>query len=388
MEFLQSEEHRMIRDVVIRFVNEDLMPLEADVLAREARGEGLTLSREHEDLLNRKSQALGLWGLDSPEEFGGSDLPPDAMLAIHIELGKTITPYKPLPDSPNLAMLMMTATPEQRKKYLEPYARGEKKSFIAISEPGAGGDPASMSTTARRDGDDYVINGRKIWISRVPESDFGIVMAATDKGKGSRGGISAFLVDKGTPGFNYVRKIPMIGGAYTSELLFEDCRIPASQMLGQEGQGYGPMQQRLSVRRLQLGAWCLGMSERAISMMVDHAPQRKTFGVPLSERQAVQWWIADGVMQMHALRLMLIDAATRIKNGERLKSELSMIKVYATEMSATIVDNAMQCFGAMGMTKELPLQAMANRIRVWRILEGPSEVHRMLIARNRLRAGP
>ena len=284
-------------------------------------------------------------------------------------------------------MLMMTATPEQKVKYMVPYAKGALKSFIAISEPGAGGDPASMQTTARREGDEYVLNGRKIWISRVPEADFGIVMAATNREAGSKGGISAFLVDKGTPGFNYVRKIPMIGGAYTSELLFDECRIPAGNILGQEGQGYGPMQQRLSVRRLQIGARCLGLAERAMNMMVDHVTQRKTFGTLLADRQAIQWWIADGTTQMHLLRLMLWDAAERIKNGERLRSELSMMKVFATEMAADIVDHAMQSFGGMGMTKEIPLQAMANRIRVWRVLEGPSEVHRQLIARNRIRAG-
>ncbi len=387
MDFPLNEEHRMIVDVVRRFVKEDLMPLEKSVLEREATGQGLTYEKADEQRLREKARALGLWGLDVPEEFGGSDLPADAMMAIQYEFGKTISPFKPLPDSPNLAMLMMTCTPEQREKYLLPYAAGEKKSFIAISEPGAGGDPSAMLTTARREGDEYVINGRKIWTSRVPESDFGIVMAATNRDKGSKGGISAFLVDKDTPGFHFVRKIPMIGGAYTAELLFEECRIPAGNILGQEGQGYGPMQQRLSVRRLQIGAWCLGFAHRAVNMMIDHVTQRKTFGVLLADRQAIQWWIADATTKMYALRLMLIDAADRVKKGERLRSELSMIKVYSTEMAAEVVDQAMQSFGGMGMTKELPLQAMANRIRTWRVLEGPSEVHRQLIARNRIRAG-
>lgn len=305
MAYQLSEEHRMIVDVVKRFVKEDLMPLEKIALEREATGLGLNLPADIEKMLDNKAKSLGLYGLDVPEEFGGSDLPADVMVAIHIELSKTITPWAPIPDSPNLAMLMMTATPEQKVKYMVPYAKGTLKSFIAISEPGAGGDPASMQTTARREGDEYVLNGRKIWISRVPQADFGIVMAATNREKGSKGGISAFLVDKGTPGFNYVRKIPMIGGAYTSELLFDECRIPAANILGQEGQGYGPMQQRLSVRRLQIGARCLGVAERAMNMMIDHVTQRKTFGTLLADRQAIQWWIADGTTKMHLLRLML-----------------------------------------------------------------------------------
>lgn len=382
-----NEEQRMIVDVVRRFVKEDLMPLEQSVLAREASGLGLTMTPEDEARVNEKSRSLGLWGLDVPEEFGGANLPPETMVAIHIELWKTITPYKTLPDAPNLAMLLMAASPEQRKRYGEPLARGEMKSFIAISEPGAGGDPSSMQTTATRVGDEYVLNGRKIWASRVPDADFGLVLAATNRDKGSKGGISAFIVDKDSPGFHYVRKIPMIGGQYTAELLFDNCRIPAANILGEEGQGYGPMQQRLSLRRLEIGAWNLGFTHRALNMMVDHVTQRKTFGVLLSDRQAIQWWIADATTKMHACKLMLFDAARRIGQGERLRSELSMIKTFATEMAWETVDHAMQSFGGMGMTKEIPLQVMANRIRMFRILEGPSEVHRMLIARNRIRAG-
>jgi len=381
-----NDEHRMIVDVVRRFVKEDLMPLERSVLEREATGLGLTMRPEDEDAVNRKSQALGLWGLDVPASAGGSELPPDTMIAIHIELWKTIVPYKTLPDAPNLAMLLQACTPYQLNKYAGPLGRGELLSFIAISEPGAGGDPAAMQTTARRDGDHYVLNGRKIWISRVFNADFGLVLASTNREAG-RGGISAFIVDTNTPGFQIARKIPMIAGQYTSELVFDNCRVPAANLLGQEGQGFALMQHRLSLRRLEIGAWCLGFAHRSLNMMIDHVQQRKTFGVPLSERQAIQWWIADATTKMHALRLMLFDAATRLKQGERLRSELSMIKTFATEMAWEVVDHAMQSFGGMGMTKELPLQAMANRIRLFRVLEGPSEVHRMLIARNRIREG-
>jgi acyl-CoA dehydrogenase len=308
------------------------------------------------------------------------------MIAIHIELWKSIVPYKTLPDAPNLAMLLQACTPYQLDKYAGPLGRGELLSFIAISEPGAGGDPAAMQTTARRDGDHYLLNGRKIWISRVFNADFGLVLASTNREAG-RGGISAFIVDTNTPGFQIARKIPMIAGQYTSELVFDNCRVPAANLLGQEGQGFALMQHRLSLRRLEIGAWCLGFAHRSLNMMVDHVQQRKTFGVPLSERQAIQWWIADATTKMHALRLILFDAATRLKQGERLRSELSMIKTFATEMAWEVVDHAMQSFGGMGMTKELPLQAMANRIRLFRVLEGPSEVHRMLIARNRIREG-
>ena len=381
MDFELSEEHRMIKDLMARFVQDELMPLENTVLAREASGGGYLLTPEEKAPIDARSKELGLWGLDAPPEFGGSDLPVMAMVGIEEEKGKTITPYTLPPDSPNLRMLMNTCNEEQKKQYLEPYARGELTSAIAISEPNAGGDPAGMMTRAVRDGDDWVINGRKIWVSRMGHADFTILMAVTDKAKGARGGISAFLLDKGTPGFNVLRRIPMLGGAYTYELTFEDCRVPASKLLGREGYGFAPMQQRLSSRRVQMAAWCTGMAQRALDMMIEYAPQRVTFGLPLSERQAVQWWITDAATKIHACRLMTYDAAWKIDRGEEPRNEVAMIKVYSTEMAWEIIDHAMQTFGGMGMTKELPLQMMANRVRLMRVYEGPTEVHKMVIAR-------
>jgi acyl-CoA dehydrogenase len=308
-----------------------------------------------------------------------------AMIGVNEEMGRTVTPYTLPPDSPNLRMLIATANDEQRAKYLEPYARGEMTSAIGISEPGAGADPAAMKTRAVRDGDQWVINGRKIWVSRAADADFTILMAVTDKDAGTRGGISAFIVDKGTPGFNVVRKIPMIGGAYTYEIVLEDCRVPRSKLLGKEGSGFAPMQLRLSTRRVQMASWCVGLSQRALDMICEYAPQRITFGAPLAERQAIQWWVADAATRIHACRLMAYDAAWKIDQGRETRSEASMIKVFGTEMAQEIIDNAMQTFGAMGMTKEMPLQLMASQVRTMRIYEGPSEVHRWVIARNLLR---
>ena len=382
MNFDLSEEHRMLKELVARFVRDELVPLERGVLEREAAGQGMSLTAEELAPIDRKSRELGLWGLDAPTDVGGSDLPVEAMVGVNEELGRTVTPYTFPPDSPNLRMLMVTADADQRRQYLEPYARGETVSAIAISEPGAGGDPAAMSTRAVKDGNHWVLNGRKIWISRAAAADFTIAMAVTEKGKGARGGISAFLVDKGTPGFNILRKIPMIGGLFTYEIAFEDCRLPASKLLGKEGWGFSPMQKRLSTRRVQMAAWCIGLSQRALDMMCEYVPQRVTFGVPLSERQAIQWWIADAATRIHACRLMTYDAACKIDQGLDARTEVSMIKVVATEMAWDIIDKAMQSFGAMGMTKELPLQQMANRVRVMRIFEGPTEVHQWVIARN------
>ena len=379
MDFTLSEEHRMLKDLVARFVREELLPLERAVLEREAAGQGTLLTPAERAPIDKKSRELGLWGLDAPEDFGGSDLPSEAMLGVYEELGKTVAPYVFPPDSPNLRMLMVTVNAEQREQYLGPYARGETTSAMGISEPGAGSDPASMATRAVKVGDHWVINGRKIWISRAADADFTILMAVTGAG------ISAFLVDKGTPGFNVLRRIPMIGGHFTYEVALDDCRLPASKLLGMEGQGFAPMQIRLSTRRLEMAGTCIGMAQRALDMMCEYAPQRVTFGVPLSQRQTVQWWVADAATKIHACRLMAYDAALKVDRGRDARTELSMIKVFATEMAWEILDRAMQTFGAMGMTKEMPLQLMAATIRNMRIYEGPSEVHRWVVARKLLK---
>ncbi len=379
-----TEESRMIVELVAKFVDQELMPIEAAVLAREIKGEHLALSKEEDAALNAKCKELGLWALDAPEELGGAGLSSVTLVALNEELGRTVTPFTFPPDSPNLHMLMATATESQKKKYLEPYAAGTAKSAIAISEPNAGGDPSGMITRAEKDGDSWVINGRKIWVSRMSTADFTVVMARVGGGKGHEG-ISAFIVDRGTPGFNVLREIPMLSGHRTYEIAFEDCRIPAENLLGNIGEGFAPMQLRLNIRRLQIGAWCLGMCRRALEMMGSHAKQRTTFGMLLSERQAIQWWIADAATKMHACRLMVRDGARKLDLGMDIRTEASMIKVFSTEMASEVIDHAMQTFGAMGVTKELPLHLMAQRVRVMRVYEGPSEVHRMSIARKVLK---
>jgi Acyl-CoA dehydrogenases len=384
MDFELSEEHRMLKDLVARFVRDELLPLEAGVMAREAEGQGLGLSEAEQARLDDISRELGLWGLDAPEDVGGSDLPMVAMVGVEEELGRTVTPYTLPPDSPNLRMLMATVDERQRAAYLAPYVAGKTSSAIGISEPGAGSDPAAMTTRAVRDGDDWIINGRKIWITRAAEADFTILMAVTDKEKGARGGISAFLLDKGTPGFNVLRRIPMLGGQYTYEVTLEDCRVEGWKLLGQEGAGFAPMQTRLGTRRIQMAAWSVGMAQRALDMLVEYAPQRRTFGAPLSERQAIQFWAAEAATKIHAARLMTYDCAWKLDQGRDVRSEISMIKWYATEMAYETVDRVMQAFGAMGMTKEMPLQLMQAKLRTMRIYDGPTEVHKWVVARNLL----
>ncbi len=388
MNFELEEEHKMLKDLVEKFVKTEILPLEEAVLARDADGKGAYLTQEEKARLDKVSQDLGLWSLDAPEELGGMGLPYVALVGVNEWLGYSCAHYTLPPDSPNLRMLAKTAKGEQIEKYLAPYARGETISAIGISEPGAGADPAAMTTKAVRDGDDWVINGRKIWITRAAEADFTILMAITDPEKGAKGGMSAFLVDRETKGFEVLRRIPMLGGEFTYEVALEDCRVPNWKLLGTEGQGFGPMQTRLSTRRMEMAAWAIGGAQRALDMMCDYAPSRKVFGEKLSQKQTIQWWVADGATKIHAARLMAYDCAAKLDAGRDVRSEISMLKVFAIEAAQEIIDNAMQCFGAMGMTKELPLQLLAGRVRNMRIYDGPSEVHRMVVARNLMDTRP
>ena len=379
-----NEEQRMLQELVAKFVTSELMPLEPTIIAREASGGRYALTEEEEAPLLARCAELGLRALDVPQSLGGAELPPTVLMRVEEELARTIVPFTFPPDSPNLHMMLAVANDDQRERYLKPYAEGRAKSAIAISEPGAGGDPAGMTTRAVRQGNKWVINGRKIWVGRVPSADFTIVLARTGEGKRAEG-MTAFVVEKDTPGFIIEREIPMLGGRRTYELVFEDCAVPDSQVLGELGKGYAPMQLRLNVRRLQMGARCVGIASRALDTMCEHVKQRSTFGVKLADRQAIQWRIADAATKIHACRLMVASAAATLEKGGNVGTEASMVKVFGTEMATEVVDHAMQSFGAMAMTKETPLQLFAQQVRLMRIYEGPTEVHRMSIARKILR---
>ena len=345
-----DEETAMIRETVAKFVDRELIPLEPHYLKSRLPGAGHPeLSAEQRERLRTVSKDLGLWGLDAPEDLGGHDLPTRTMAVVHEELGRTCVPFILPPDSPNLRMLQAVGNETQKRKYMQPYIEGRMVSAIAISEPGAGGDPAGMKTRAVLEGEQWVLNGRKIWITNARRADFIIVMARVGN-DARQGGITSFIVEKGTSGFIIEREIPMLGGESTYEIVFEDCRIPKDSVLGEVGKGYAPMQLRLRTRRLEMGSTCIGIARRALDMLCEHATQRETFGVKLAERQAVQWWVADISTRIHACRLMVRDAADKTDRGEDIKREASMIKVFATEMAYEACDHAMQTLGALGMT--------------------------------------
>lgn len=397
MNFELSEEARMIGELTARFVADELIPLEKTVIEREAaRGMGgdALIPAEMEEHLKARSKELGLWGIDVAEEFGGHDMGALIKCVVSEQMYYSITPFILPPDSPNLQFLQECCKGDQIERYLLPYARGEKKSALALTEAGAGSDAAGIRLKAERKGDKWLLNGEKMWISNAKTADFMIVIAVTDKDKGTRGGMTAFLVDKGTPGVTVPQDFSVIGGNFHGYAVnFDDVELGNGQVLGEVGGAFAPLQNRLGIRRMECACWCLGYAQRALDLMIDQANTRVTFGRPLADRQTVQNWIADSYQEIEMVRLLTYRLAWQLdQKGDddkrtAVRLGASAVKVQATEMATRVIDRAMQAFGGMGLCKELPLEYMSREVRVLRIVEGPSEIHRWLIARELLRGG-
>jgi (R)-benzylsuccinyl-CoA dehydrogenase len=388
---LSDDELAMFRDLLRNFVTKELMPLERTVIEREAaRGLGndpLISPADHGRLL-AKTRELDLWGLDVSQEYGGQGLGMSAKLIAIEELNRTIVPFRLPPESPNLSMLEQTCNEDQRERYLVPYARGEKRASLALTEPGAGTDAAAIQTFAKPVDGGWVIDGTKSWISNANSVDFFIVIAVTDREKRARGGMTAFLVDQGTEGLEVGRHYSTMGEPTPFEMVFRECFVPDEQRLGPVGEAFKPMSNRLGVRRIEFGARCIGMTERLLDLMVAQAHDRSTFGKPLADRQAIQWMIADSLIDLHATRLMVQDAARKMDAGILdVRREASATKVFATEMTSRVVDRAMQMYGAMGLSKDLPIEFIYRNSRILRIVEGANEIHRVQLARMRLAGG-
>jgi acyl-CoA dehydrogenase len=379
MDFTIPEDARMLQQTVRRFVQEELVPLE--------RGLGEELPRAEQQRLMQLAKDTGLFMMHVPTEYGGGGVDTLGMALVLEETAKTIVESEYLLGIDQPINLMFNSTPEQKEQYLYPVVRGERYGGFALSEPNAGSDASGIQTTAVRDGDNYVINGAKLWVSRMLIADFCILFATVDKTKRARG-VTAFYVDKGTPGFSVVRPVETMGENHSrgpTELLFENCVIPASNRLGEEGQGFKLAQARLGAQRTSIAARCVGVSQRALDMTLAFTKQRITFGEPLSSRQGVQWMLADAAMQIHAARLMTWHCAWKWDQGEDVRKEASMVKLYASEMSGKILDLAIQLHGGLGYSKELPLERMYRQNRMMRIVEGASEIHRNVIAREIMR---
>ena len=278
---------------------------------------------------------------------------------------------------------------DQREKYFIPYCNRELDSAMACSEPNAGSDVSGIKTSAVRKGDKWIINGTKTFISKCDREDvFFILIALTDKEASTKSRFTAFLIDKDTPGLQIGKEIPVIGSMPTWEMILEDVEVGDNAILGEVGQAFIPLQNRFGVRRIEISSWCTGMAERIIQMMIDQANMKVTFGKPLAERQTVQNWIADSTIELEHVRLRLYYTAWKSDQGYKdLRIEGSSVKIAATEMLTSVVDRAIQLHGGVGLSKELGLEYVARMVRIFRILEGPSEIHRWTIARQLLREG-
>ena len=377
MDFDLPEDLRLLKETVRKFVDRELIPIELEAM------DGADLKPELRVRLEAKAKALGLWLLDVPQEHGGLGLGLLGMVVVWEELARTVAlpPRGPGIFGPDVRPILFMLRPEQQEKYLSPVLRGEKRTAFAQTEPDAGADPGMIRTTAARVGDCYVINGSKRFISHAEGADFLQVVAATDRSKGSRGGLSMFLVDMDTPGVNITRKTEKMMGDVTYELAFDDVRVPAANLIGGEGEGMRLAQAWITAGRLYQACRGLGVAQRCIELAASYAQQRVTFGAPLSERQAVQFMIADSFMEHQLGQTYVYQTAWKADAGKLARHESYITKIFCTELGFHAADRCMQIHGGMGLALEMPIQKMWKDSRSFMITEGAVEVMRMVLAR-------
>ncbi|WFE35123.1 acyl-CoA dehydrogenase family protein [Micromonospora sp. WMMD975] len=380
MDFALSDTERAIRDTARDFIAREVMPLEQELLRRErAHRPGL----EHSELreLQLKARKFGFWGLATPEEYGGMDLPAVTQSLIWTELGRSFVPFRFGGEADNI---LFHANDEQKREYLVPTIEGERRSCFAITEPGAGSDAANIKLSARRDGDDWILNGEKTFITGGHDADFAIVIAVTDREKGARhGGATAFLVDR-SMGWRS-EFIQTMGEGGPASLVFDDVRVPGRNILGEPGQGFSLGMEWIGKGRYTIPSHAVGIAERALSMAVDYANTRETFGAKIGTNQAIQWMIADSETELEAARWLILRAAWAVDQGMDPRHASSMAKLYGAGMVNRVVDRVLQIHGGMGYTRELPIERWYRQVRLYRIFEGTDEMQRLIISRDLLR---
>lgn len=381
MDFTIPEEIQMLRQSLRKFIEKEVVPMEEKARFDPDDGVPQDLLRE----VRRRSYELGFWAIDLPEQYGGGGLNMLGTVILREEVSKYFSSLTQAifggPEGPS--KILLAGTPEQIAKYLVPVIKAEQTCCFALTEPNAGSDAASIETSAVQDGDYWVINGLKHFITNGPYADYAIVFAVTDRERRGRGGITCFLVEKGTPGFSIgmIQKT-MGGGDNQCELVFEDCRVPKENVLGEVGMGFVTAMTFLGGGRLNIAAGAVGMTEKLLNASVDYSKQRVQFGKPIATKQAVQWMLADIATELFAARSMVYNTAWRIDQGEMAVKEMAMCKLYATELVNRAADVAVQIHGGMGYMKELPIERVYRGVRALRIVEGTSEIQRFIIARS------
>jgi acyl-CoA dehydrogenase len=379
VDFALSDEQRAIRDTVRSFVTKEIAPLEQEVLRRERRGEA-GLRRDELTELQGRARRFGFWGLSTPEEYGGMDLPALTQSLIHTELGRSFVPFRFGGEADNI---LYDANEEQRREFLVPTIEGDRISCFAITEPGAGSDAANITLRAVRDGGDWVLNGEKTFITNGNDADFAIVIAVTDRDAGARTGSTAFLVDR-EMGWKS-EWIQTMGEGGPASLVFSDVRVPERNVLGEVGGGFPLAMRWIERGRYLIPSSALGIAERALQMGIDYAKTRETFGRPIATNQAIQWMIADSEVELEAARYLVLRAAWAVDEGLETRHAASMAKLSGATMVNRVVDRVMQIHGGMGYTRELPIERWYRQVRLFRIFEGTDEMQRLIISRDLLR---
>ena len=383
MDFALTEEQQLIVKTTREFVESELYPYEQQVEETGELEEGLRRQ------LRAKAIDAGLFAANMPAEVGGAGLDTVSWILYEKELGRAnyVLHCACVARPSNI---LLACEGEQRERYLLPTVRGERTECLAMTEPDAGSDVRGMRTTAVQDGDDFIINGTKHFISHADHADFVILFAATGEEESSRGRrkrITAFLVDMGTPGFEVREGYKSVShrGYNNSILEFSDCRVPSSAVLGEVHQGFEVANTWLGATRLQVAANCLGRAERALELALQWAVERVQFGQPVGKFQGVSFKLADMVTELRAAELLTLHAAWKMDQGEATDMDVAIAKLKATEMLAMVADEALQIHGGMGLMSDLPLERIWRDARVERIWDGTSEVQRHIISRALLR---
>jgi acyl-CoA dehydrogenase len=382
MDFELSGDLIDLRDRVANFVRDEVIPLE--------REENFDLSA-----LREKARKLGIFGPQLPREWGGLGLGTVAMCVLFEQAGRSLLGPLALhcaaPDEGNMHLLSVYATPEQREQYLRPLVEGKIRSCFAMTEPapGAGSDPTMILTRATRADGGWEITGRKWFATGAAGSTFAVAMAITDPSVPAHKGVTMFLVPANASGFNIVRSVPTMGGhggpGGHGEIDFDHVRVPDSAVLGKIGDGFKMAQVRLTPARLTHCMRWMGVAQRSLEIAIDYAKKRDAFGKKLAQHQSIQWMIADSEIDLHASRMMVMHAAWKHERGDDIRHESSICKVFVAEAVNRVIDRAVQICGALGVSTDTPLEHFYREVRAFRIYDGPSEVHRMVIARNLLR---
>ncbi|HJV84668.1 MAG TPA: acyl-CoA dehydrogenase family protein [Noviherbaspirillum sp.] len=376
-----QETLNVLLDTLSRFVRERLVPAENEVAETDEIPADIVA----------EMRDIGLFGLCVPEEYGGLGLTMEEEVLAAFEIAKTSPAFRSLIGTNNgigSQGLIVDGTEEQKRHYLPKLASGELIASFALTEPGSGSDAASLRTSARRDGDFYVVNGTKRFITNAPEAGIFTVMARTNPDVKGAGGISAFIVEKGTPGVHIGKRDKKMGqkGAHTADVIFENCRVPAANLIGgKEGVGFKTAMKVLDKGRLHISAICVGAAERMLEDALRYAIERQQFGQPIAEFQLIQAMLADSKAEIYAARSMILDAARRRDNKEDISTEASCCKLFASEMCGRVADRAVQIHGGAGYVSEYAIERFYRDVRLFRIYEGTTQIQQLVIARNMIR---